>query len=278
MAYFDEQILAARKFIKDKKDQGTSLLEIQCAGVPGELLKDLPVRFGTDNAPFVILKEDTYVELGNPLQGSASLVLWTQQVEIVRDGLITLIGPDIQESSGQSLPFGQVVLIGDRVLDEKDFPRIERARDLSNLLEGYMIRHVPRRLWSRVSRDAALKGFSFEILGRALMANYRRQFPQLGAIEILFVTSSKSDVDTLHNISIDAQGKSLSIRKLTRTQEGTYECEELNCDICPDKPACDTIRDVIVIRKAGKITGIEIVRGEARSAQGQTGKDSQEVS
>jgi CO dehydrogenase/acetyl-CoA synthase beta subunit len=153
-----------------------------------------------------------------------------------------------------------VILVGGSQLQERDLPNIERARDLSRHLEGYMIRHVPRKLWSRVSNEAARKGFSFETLGRALMARYKGEFPLVEAVEILFVTSSKADVEELERIAVEAQGKSLSIRKLTRTQDGAYECDELNCESCPEKPTCDTIRDVLVIRKKGKITGIQIIR------------------
>jgi len=260
LAEFDEQILAIRGFVRKREEEGRPLSTIQCAGSADDLVRGLPVRFGPDNPPPVILKEDTFAELGNPVHGSASMVLWTRQAELIRDGLITRIGPDIPEAEGQSLPFGQVILLGGSRLEEKDLARLERASNLSSLLEGYMIRHVPRKLWSRVSQEAADKGFCFETLGRALMAHYKRTFPLLEAMELLFVTSSKADVGELEGIGLQAKGKSLSIRKLTRTEEGTYECDDLTCDDCPEKPICDTIRDVLVIRKKGKVVGIEVVR------------------
>ncbi len=260
MAEFDEQILAIRGFTRKREKEGRPLSEIQCAGSPDDLVGGLPVCFGPDNPPTVILKEDTFAELGNPVHGSASMVLWTRQDELIRDGLITRIGPDIPEAEGQSLPFGQVILVGGSRLEEKELAKLERASNLSSLLEGYMIRHVPRKLWSRVSQEAAAKGFCLETLGRALMAQYKRTFPLLEATEILFVTSSKADVGELEGIGLQAKGKSLSIRKLTRTEEGTYECDDLTCDVCPEKPICDTIRDVLVIRKKGKVVGIEVVR------------------
>lgn len=266
MAHFDEQILAVRSFLKARSRAGSAPLgTARCQGSEEELLACLPVPFNSTPRPFVILKEETFVELGNPIQGSASMVLWTPQAELVRDGVVTWIGPDIPEAAGQSLPFGQVILVGASRLEEKDLPRLERASDLSHRLEGYMIRYLPRKVWSRVSRDAAAKGFRFETLGRALMAHYKMQFPLLEAVEVLFVTSSKADVEELATIAREAQGKSLSIRKLTRSQDGTYECEELNCETCPEKSTCDTIRDVIVIRKKGKITGIQVIRGPAET-------------
>lgn len=265
MAHFDEQILAVRSFWKARTRAGSGVRvgTVRCRGSVEELLAGLSVPYNASPRPFVILKEETFVELGNPIQGSVSMVLWTPQAELVQDGLVTWIGPDIPEAAGQSLPFGQVILAGASQLEDKDLPKIERASDLSHRLEGYMIRYLPRKVWSRVSREAAAKGFCFETLGRALMAHYKLQFPLLEAMEVLFVTSSRADVEELEAIAREAQGKSLSIRKLTRSRDGTYECEELNCETCPEKPTCDTIRDVIVIRKKGKITGIQVIRGPA---------------
>lgn len=260
MAEFDEQILAIRAFLKDRQEAGWPLRQTRCAVSPDDLLRGLPVRFGPGNPSPVILREDTFAELGNPVNGSASMVLWTRQAELVRDGLITRIGPDIPDAAGQSLPFGQVLLLGGSGLGGKDLPKLERASNLASLLEGYMIRHVPRKLWSRVSREAAEKGFCFETLGRALMGHYKMTFPLLERVEVLFVTSSKADVEALDRIGLEARGKSLSIRKLTRAEDGAYECDELSCETCPEKAACDAIRDVLVIRKKGKVVGIEVVR------------------
>lgn len=260
MAEFDEQILAVRGFTRKRRELGRSVSETQCAASPGDLLRELPVRFGEGNPPTVILKEDTFVELGNPVHGSASMVLWTRQVELLQDGLITRIGPDVAEAEGQSLPFGQVILLGGSRLEDRDLARLERAANLASLLEGYMIRHVPRKLWSRVSRDAAAKGFCLETLGRAVMAHFKKTFPLLERVEILFVTSCKTDVEELEGIGLQAKGKSLAIRKLSRTEDGGYECDDLSCDDCPEKPTCDSIREVLVIRKKGKVVGIEVVR------------------
>lgn len=264
MAEFDEQILAIRKFVRDREARGQPLSTIRAPVGFDDLLRGLPVRFGSGNVSPVILQEDTSVELGNPVRGSASMVLWTRQAELIRDGLIVRMGPDIPESEGQSLPFGQVLLLGAGGLQERDLAGLERASNLGSLLEGYMIRHVPRKLWSRVSREAAAKGFCFETLGRAIMAHYRRSFSLLEKVEVLFVTSSKEDVLELEEIGLQAKGRSLAIRKLSRSEEGVYECDDLSCDDCPEKPTCDTIREVLVIRRKGKVVGIEVVRDQGK--------------
>jgi len=263
LAVFDEQILAVRAFMARQKTASPSFHEQRLPSDPEALLRGLPVGFDPERKPFVLLKEDTFTELGNPTAGSASMVLWTRQAELVRDGLLTRIGPDIAGSEGACLPFGQVVLLAGGGLADGQAADLDRAADLGHALEGYMIRRVPRKLWSRVSRDAAGRGFSLEALGRALTARYRQRFPELEAVEVLFVTSSKEDVEELGAIALKARGKGLSLRKLSRTGDGAYECEDLNCESCPEKPTCDTLREVLVIRKKGRITGVRIVRGPA---------------
>jgi CO dehydrogenase/acetyl-CoA synthase beta subunit len=263
LALFDEQILAVRAAIARMKTAHPVFSEKRLPLQLDALLLGLPPDYDPGRKPFVVLREETFAELGHPASGSASMVLWSGQPELIRDGLITRIGPDIRESEGQSLPFGQVVLVGGSGMAERDLAGLERATDLGHALDGYMIRRVPRKLWSRVSRAAVQKGFSLELLGRALMVRYRERFPALQAVEVLFVTSSTAQVEELEKISLEAKGKSLTLRKLSRSGDGTYECEELHCDICPEKPTCDTIREVLVIRKKGKITGIRIVRGKA---------------
>ncbi|MHA1432155.1 MAG: hypothetical protein ACTSRV_17455 [Candidatus Freyarchaeota archaeon] len=69
-----------------------------------ELEKGLPL-----GGRGIILREDTFVELGNPKSASAALVLWTENPELVRDGYITIVGPDIPEVEGY-LPFAQITL------------------------------------------------------------------------------------------------------------------------------------------------------------------------
>ncbi len=263
LALFNEQILAVRAFIGRQKKGRASFTENSLPLTPEALLRNLPVDYAPGRKPFVILREETFVELGNPVAGSASMVLWSRQTELIRDGVVTRIGPDIPEAEGQSVPFGQVILLGGSELADEQAARLERASDLGHALDGYMIRRVPRKLWSRVSRAAVEQGFRLESLGRALMARYRERFPEVEAVEVLFVTSSKAHVEELEAISLQAKGKSLSLRNLSRAGDGAYECEELNCEVCPEKPTCDTLREVLVIRKKGKVTGVRVVREPA---------------
>jgi CO dehydrogenase/acetyl-CoA synthase beta subunit len=239
-----------RDYVAQKKAQGREVREIRCDTRGERLVADLPVRVGPNVEADIILKEDTFVELGNPSVASSSFVVWNDDLSTVADGRITCIGPDIQQSEGQSLPFGQVMIVGGAELQQAHFPELERTQYTSDQIEGYMLRSVPRRVWSRVSREAGARGFCFETLGRALMSVFREKHPLLEATEVVFVTSSKEDVDQLDGIAADVRKFSGELRKLVRQQDATYDCTEYDCDSCDDRPACDSVRDWIKLRRS----------------------------
>jgi len=261
MAPFDVYITGLAQYISDMREKGRQVREISCPIDVNGLLSGLPVRVGRKSYEGIILRSDTFVELGSPDQGSCAFLLWTDKPSLVRDGKITLIGPDIQESPGSSLPFGQVLLLGGTDLGKEDHELMGNSQFVSDQIEGYMIRSVPQRMWSRVSKKAAEKGFSFETLGRALAAILKSEIHNVQAVEMLFVTSSKEDVDQLEYIDKQVQKIAREIVRETWKAKGIeiFECNlGWDCSSCPDKPVCDDIRELIIIRKK-KTSQIETV-------------------
>jgi CO dehydrogenase/acetyl-CoA synthase beta subunit len=247
VAAFDVYVKKIAEYT-DEMRNGRQVREVQ------SLSKNpLSVRVGGGAQPGVILKEDTFVELGSPVTASAAFLLWTEDASIIDDGRIILVGPDIPESEGKSLPFGQVIIAGGAGMDEKNHKTLEWSQNVSDRIEGYMIRSVPQRVWSRVSRAVAEKGFCFETLGRALMGIIRAEVPALEAIEVLFVTSSKEDVEKLDNIGRQVEKITREIKRgqFVIEDDGAYVCTTgLDCSVCIDKEVCDTIREVVALRKA----------------------------
>jgi CO dehydrogenase/acetyl-CoA synthase beta subunit len=182
-------------------------------------------------------------------EGDHLFVVWSDELSAVVDGRITCIGPDIPQSEGQSLPFGQVMIVSGSELQETHYPELERTQYASDRIEGYMLRSVPRRVWSRVSKEAAARGFCFETLGRALMSVFREKHPLLEATEVVFVTSSKEDVVQLDGIGADVRKFSGELRKLVRQQDESYDCTDYDCDTCDDKPVCDSVRELTRLRR-----------------------------
>jgi CO dehydrogenase/acetyl-CoA synthase beta subunit len=100
-------------------------------------------------------------------------------------------------------------------------------------------------MWSRVSKDTAKKGFSFEILGKALFSIFMSNIPYTQAMEIVFVTSSKEDVLQFRDIAKKVKEIGQDIVKETWKAKG-YDLDcDYNCESCMDQSTCDSIREVI---------------------------------
>ena len=254
MAIFDIYVKKLTHYGADVRQNGGDVREIDCHPSVSELLEGLPIQVGPGASPGIILRGDTFIELGNPDSGSSAFLLWTDKTSLLRDGRITLIGPDIPESSGGSLPFGQVIMVGGESLSEKEHGELEHNQYIADQIEGYMIKSIPRHMWSRVSKEAAEKGFCFETLGRALMAIFKSEVSKIQAMEIIFVTSSREDLKPLESIDEQVQEISRNITKDVWKAKG-YDLDEIECTLgwdcrsCEYKPVCDEIRTVVKVRK-----------------------------
>jgi len=234
------------------RQQGVRVREFDVSGDPQTLIDELPLRIGPGAQQGIILRGDTYAELGKPSAGSSAFVMWTTDPSLVRDGRVTLIGPDIQEAGAESLPFGQVLIAGGSELGMQEQPALEQKQYLSNLLEGYMVKSSPGRVWARVSKQAAARGFDFEMLGKALIAIYKTQLPKIESAEILFVTSGKQEIAQLETIATQVRvlGKAFRRDALRARGHELIDCTlGTDCASCEVKPDCDDIRDVVKIRK-----------------------------
>lgn len=197
----------------------------------------------------IILRGDTYVELGNPEIGSSSFMLFTDKTGIIKDGCITVIGPDIKESCGMSVPFGQVLMIGGKDLDDSDHEELENAGFIGDSIEGYMVRSFTQSIWSRVGKDSAEKDFSFEALGRGLMALYKSDNAGIQLMEAIFVTSGRDGIKLLDGIAVQ-------VHKITKELVGqTWKIRGVDidctsdCSMCSNRPVCDDIKEVLKEKK-----------------------------
>ena len=249
MAVFDIYIQEVIAYVEKMREKDGRSKEFSCLEPPERIKEQLPIRVGSNANSGIILRSDTFVELGNPLAGSCALVVWTGNPSLIRDGRITLLGPDIPESSGASLPFGQVLMAGGKDLSDKEHESLVQNQYVADQIEGYMIKSAPDRIWSRVSRQVAEKNFDFETLGKALVSIFKTEEPKIEAMEVVFVTSSKEDIQELSAITAQVDKISREIVKESWKIRG-YDIEcDLDCNSCGDKPVCDDIRDVLEAKK-----------------------------
>lgn len=233
MNLFDDTILQLRTFLKEKEGL---LRTVQAS----------PAGWPAGEKGNIVLASDTGVELGNPRSESASFMVWTEKAGVVRDGAVHVIGPDIPESGGKSLPFGKAVILGVKGMDEENCYERHRALELVRYdlnLKGYMMRAVSQYLreWSRVSREAVDKGFSFATLAGALVAMYRK-VDFVEAVEFVFVTSSAADVRSLGETGGRVERLIGAMNKMA--QEMSFDC-----GTCDFTDVCTEVEDLRNMRK-----------------------------
>jgi acetyl-CoA synthase len=246
---FDAYIERMAGYVSELRIAGRQVNVFNAPPTVEELKAGLPVKVGPGAGSGIILRDETYVELGNPEAGSSSFILFTDKPELVKDGRISVIGPDIRESAGKSLSFGQVLMIGGKDLDDNDHEALNHASFIGDQIEGYMVRSFTQSIWSRVSKEAVEKGFSLETLGRALMAIYKSGNSKIEVVEVIFVTSGKDDIKRLGDIAQQVQKITRELVKQTWKVRGVdIDCVS-DCSTCSDKPVCDEIKEVLNVRK-----------------------------
>jgi CO dehydrogenase/acetyl-CoA synthase beta subunit len=202
----------------------------------------------------LILKENTAVELGGPQTAGSAFMIWTEDVSLISNGRITLVGEDIAEASSGTLPLGQVTLVGGPAIIKEIQPRLEREQYAAERVPGYMVRSTGGRIWSRVSYQALDSGLSLRSLGATIISHLRNRLDAVTVAEILFVTSTVDDVQDLERIGVQIRKLSHDLRRqrIKETANGGYECDTgISCEVCPDSEVCSEIRKVITIRKRG---------------------------
>lgn len=164
-----------------------------------------------------------------------------------------MVGPDLDGlSASGSRPFGQVVMLAAKPGSVPDPFALDSAQYLLHRLPGYAVRSVPGKLWVRVSRKGRQAGLTLAVVGAALIAAYTEDFEEVEAAEVVFVTSSISDVEALSEIAVEARILSGRHKKLFLGADGEIECRELSCDTCEEKPVCDNLRDIVIQRRVRK--------------------------
>jgi CO dehydrogenase/acetyl-CoA synthase beta subunit len=171
-------------------------------------------------------------------------VLVTRKFDLVADGAITLIGPDIAESRGR-LPFAQILLIASDEIQDEDYRKVNSFQyELE--LRGYMIKAIPSSLtiWSRVSVESAREGFSFELLGSAIIDSYKSRF-EIPRMEVLFVTSSPEDVDEFDDLRDKVTRIIGAMNKMM--EELSFDCSSCEyLDVCGDVRQLGALREKLI--------------------------------
>lgn len=200
----------------------------------------------------LVLGQDTAIELGNPKDASTACLLWVNDPGKVNNGRITVVGPDIPQLQKQHISFGKVVIVGGKDFNEEN--SYDRYREMEHLrydinLEGYMMRGVSQyqREWSRISKTAVNNGFSFQMLGGALIDKFS-ELQYVRAVETIFITSGKDDVLAMKDISDN-------VTKIIGAMNKMAEEMSFDCDSCEYTDVCSDVEELRSMRRSNKSKG-----------------------
>jgi len=212
----------------------------------------------------LLLKADTAIELGPPGRASCAFALPTSTAALVGDAAATHVGPDITDLSG-SYDFALVVIASGANLDESACGEFMRAVVTLKSVPGFMVRGAEGRLWCRVGRQARARGLSVAAICAALYDACRSRVAAAQSVEFVVVIAAPEVVRELEAIYAGWQGVMRTVRQHRAVGEDAYECRsESDCEDCPDQAVCDTIREIIVIRKGNRELRLATKRREAR--------------
>jgi CO dehydrogenase/acetyl-CoA synthase beta subunit len=201
----------------------------------------------------LVLGQDTAVELGNPKDASTSFLLWCNKPNKVNNGRISIVGPDLLQIKSKQVSFGKIVIVTG--VDFNAENSYERYRALEKVrfdihLKGYMMRGASQfqREWSRVSKEALANGFSFRILGGALIEKYL-DLDFVRAVEVIFITNGRDDVLEMKTVSDQVMRIIGAMNKMAG--ELSFDCDTCEyTDVCRDVAELRSMRSSRARRRA----------------------------
>jgi CO dehydrogenase/acetyl-CoA synthase beta subunit len=192
-----------------------------------------------------VFKQEIGVELGSPKKESVSFVFHTEKTEKIRNGRISIIGPELHECNEDKLDFGQIIMVGiQRKNPASDYHLFQKLEEIKYKvdLKGYMRRGVSQflREWSRIGKSALDSGFNLRTLGQALIREYGN-LPLVTSVEILLTTESRI-VRELKPIA----GK---VMRLLQAAHKMEDDDLMDCDTCEYADLCQESDDLKNIRE-----------------------------
>ena len=138
-----------------------------------------------------VRKAGMYVELAGQDKPGFELILFEPDSEKIKDGEVTLIGPDLEEmEEGGSYAYAMIYKVyGGQI--EKDLEAVieRRNHEYQSYIQGYMHLNQRAEIWVRISKEAVKKGLeSLKQIGRATIMLFKAELPFIEKMEATFIT------------------------------------------------------------------------------------------
>ncbi|MFX1568316.1 MAG: hypothetical protein ACFFCV_08100 [Promethearchaeota archaeon] len=251
---FEEILDNLRNYITFESQKGKNVFTYQINPNPHKLFENLNIKVELDKYKEIVLQEETKLELGGINKKSFSLVYPFSNPDFInniKNGTITLIGDNIKDITDLSIDFGMIILIGGKNITEKAWDSIRQFNLISNGIEGFLVRTIPRKFWCRIS-DKIIKNFTFEFFGNAIFYLYHQRFKELiESMEIFFVNTYQNVIEEFIKITskINTHINEKWLEKIENWKK-RIDCEyDWGCEICPYQKECYGIKQVLVERE-----------------------------
>ena len=251
---FEEFLDNLRNHVNSESQKGKNIFIYEKNPNPPKLFEKVNIKVEIGKHKEIILQEETKLELGGINKKSFSLVYPFSHLDFInhiKNGRITLIGLESQDISDLSTDFGMIILIGVREITDKNWESLRQYNLISNGIEGFLIRTIPRKFWCRIS-EKIRNNFTFEFLGNAIFYLYKQRFKDLiESMEIFFINFYPNLIDEIIKISskITASLNEKWIKKIEEWKK-RIDCEyDWGCEICPYQEECYEIKQVLVERE-----------------------------
>ena len=241
-----------REFLERESRKGKKLTIHECNNDPLKYFSKFNIKVELDNCKEIILQEETKIELGGVNKQSFSIIYPSTNINLVQNNKISVLGPEIHETSTHNLDFGMFILLGVKKISEKIYNELLHFNFISNGIEGFMIRTIPRRFWCRLSNGLISKGVSFELLGKAIIYLYKQKFKDaIEAMEIIIVNSHPDSILKFIKLTEEIRDTQRARwkEKIEKWKEN-IDCDyDWDCADCPYEETCDEVKEVLEERE-----------------------------
>jgi len=247
-----ENILdSIRQSLANEKENGKQVRYYQSPKDTSSFLGQSNINVGVNQFKKIILEEELGLELGGSGVQSFSLIHPIINNDRIQNGRITVLGPEFQDIPQSKVHFGMFLLIGVDFLTERLFQEMRGLNLISNGIEGFSIRTIPRKFWCRINSSLLAKNFSMEFLGNAIIHLYKTKFKDLiQSMEIFFINNDPGFINKFIQITSPITNIHLEKwKEKVNEWKKKIDCDyDWGCEICPYFEDCEDIKDVLKFR------------------------------
>lgn len=195
-----------------------------------------------------IRKAGMYVELGGQDKPGFELVLFEPEPEKIKDGEVSLIGPDLDGmEEGGTYGYAMIYRVyGEQI--EKDLEAVieRRNHEYQGYIQGYMHLNQRAEVWVRISKETVKKGLkSVKQIGRATMMLFKAELPFIEKMDATYITDEEEVVKRLEEANKIYEARDMRARGLhDEDVDEFYQCTLCQsfaptnvCVVSPDRTA-----------------------------------------